>query len=45
MRDKDTGEESGASSPLLTVSISPRHLAHSMDKRTRANANGDSEDL
>jgi len=26
---------------LLTVIISPRHLAHSMDKRTRANGNGD----
>jgi hypothetical protein len=26
---------------LLTVIISPRHLAHSMDKRTRANDNGD----
>jgi hypothetical protein len=26
---------------LLTVIISPRHLAHSMDKRTRANENGD----
>jgi len=26
---------------LLTVIISPRHLAHSMDKRTRANDNGE----
>jgi len=26
---------------LLTVIISPRHLAHSMDKMTRANGNGD----
>jgi hypothetical protein len=26
---------------LLTIIISPRHLAHSMDKRTRANGNGD----
>jgi hypothetical protein len=26
---------------LLTIIISPRHLAHTMDKRTRANGNGD----
>ena len=26
---------------LFTVIISPRHLAHSMDKMTRANGNGD----
>jgi hypothetical protein len=26
---------------ILTVSISPSHLAHSMDKMTRANDNGD----
>jgi len=26
---------------LLTVIISPSHLAHTMDKRTRANGNGD----
>ena len=26
---------------LLTVIISPRHLAHSMDKMTRANGNGE----
>ena len=26
---------------LLTVSISPRHFAHTMDKRTRANVNCD----
>jgi len=26
---------------LLTIIISPRHLAHTMDKRTRANGNGE----
>ena len=26
---------------LLTIIISPSHLAHTMDKRTRANGNGD----
>jgi len=26
---------------ILTIIISPRHLAHSMDKRTRANGNGE----
>jgi len=26
---------------LLTIIISPSHLAHNMDKRTRANGNGD----
>jgi hypothetical protein len=31
----------GEEETLLTVVISPRHLAHSMDKRTRANDNGD----
>ncbi len=30
--------------PLFTVIISPSHLAHSMDKRTRANGNGDSRE-
>jgi len=30
---------------LLTVVISPRHLAHTMDKRTRANYNGELKSL
>jgi hypothetical protein len=29
----------------VTIIISPRHLAHSMDKRTRANGNGDGLDI
>jgi len=41
---QDEGVKAGPASPV-TIIISPRHLAHSMDKRTRANGNGDRLDI
>ncbi len=41
MVSKQLKDQACLDEALLTIIISPRHLAHTMDKRTRANGNGD----